>query len=434
MKILSKIDDVLLTLKGVLLFFLAFRANPNKSKKQLEDYQFKKLKSLLIEASINVPYYRDLFKKIDFNPLSDYNSLTDIKKIPILKKDIVKSNPELFYNEKFKPSQYLIFKTSGSTGMPLEVRISKKAWIVEQAVVWRHWSWANYFFRDKMAIVRSYVGSADKLYKREALRNFEFYSPFHINTENGILYVKRMIDTKVSILRGYPSSIKSLALIVLDKKLEVPKLKCVLVASERLSEADRLIIEKAFNTKVFNHYGLADVCVMMGDCEKHEGLHNYQDYGYLELLDAEGYDDNIKRIVGTHIHNKAMPLIRYETGDLAETIEKDCSCDRNFPIIKNIIGRNDSTIKTVEGFEIPTVNFYTMFEYLLEIKKWQIVQESFNSININVLVEKKTEVLEKKIIDGFKLRLPDSITIKMNWDGNLETKGEGKIPVFISKI
>lgn len=435
-KLIAKIDDILLTLKGIILFNSSFKKNPFRNKKVLEKYQFSKLKALLIEAGENVPYYKELFKEIKFNPKVDFQSLDDLSKIPTLPKEKVKSKPELFYNSKYKEGQYIPLKTSGSTGMPLEVRVSKNAWVVEQAVVWRHWSWANYKFRDVMAIVRSYVGTEQSLIKKEKTRNFHFYSPFHINDENGKMYLKSMIQEKTEFIRGYPSSVKSLAQIVIKYNLEIPKLKGVLVASERLSDADRRIIEDAFKVGVFNHYGLADICIMMGDCEKHEGLHNYQDYGYLELLDPneDHYESNIKRIIGTNLHNRAMPLIRYETGDLAETAEKDCSCEREFPVIKNILGRNDSTIKTSEGYEIPTVNFYTMFEYFLEIKKWQLIQTSLNEIVVNVLVDEVPDDLVQRIENGMMERLPKSISVKVNTNGDLEKKGEGKIPVFISKI
>jgi phenylacetate-CoA ligase len=434
MRLLNKIDEQLLTLKGILLFFFKFRYHPHWKTTRLNRYKFKKLKKLLIESGKNVPYYKSLFKQIKFDPKRDFNSLEDIKKIPTLKKEIVKSSPESFYNERFKKGKYIELKTSGSTGMPLEVRVSKNAWIVEQAVVWRHWRWANYNFRDVMAIVRSYVGKDGVLYKDDNLRNFQYYSPFHINDENGKKYIERMIKKKTLFLRGYPSSIKSLALIVQKFNLETPKLKAVLVASERLSESDRKIIEDNFKTRVYNHYGLADICVMMGDCEKHEGLHNYEDYGHLELLEQDGYADNIRKIIGTHLHNTAMPLIRYETGDLGEINEIECSCRRNFPTLKNILGRNDSVIRTTEGFEIPTVNFYTMFEYFLEIKKWQIIQENITDITVNVLTDNISDELENKIFQGMGKRLPDSIKIKVNWNSDLEKKGEGKIPVFISKV
>ena len=90
-----------------------------------------------------------------------------------------------------------------------------------------------------------------------------------------------MIHEKTKYLRGYPSSIKSLADIALKNNINIPNMKGVLVASERLSLNQRTTIEKAFQCQVFNHYGLADISVMMGSCSKNEGLHNYDDYGGL---------------------------------------------------------------------------------------------------------------------------------------------------------
>jgi phenylacetate-coenzyme A ligase PaaK-like adenylate-forming protein len=93
----------------------------------------------------------------------------------------------------------------------------------------------------------------------------------HLNNENINSYLKHMIESRIKILRGYPSSILFLAQYVIRTKCEIPELKMILTASEVLTDEHRFTIEKAFKVKVFNHYGLAEQIVMMGDCEKHEG-------------------------------------------------------------------------------------------------------------------------------------------------------------------
>ncbi len=283
-----------------------------------------------------------------------------------------------------------------------------------------------------MAILRSYVPKDGKLVKKDKLRNFIYFSPFHINDENSAYYLNLMKEEKVKFLRGYPSSIKALADFIKNSNYTPPKIKGILVASERLSSKDKQIIESAFNSKVYNHYGLADICVMMGSCEQGMGLHNYQDYGYLELQDNES--ENIKKIIGTNLHNYAMPLIRYNTGDLAEVSECNCNCSRNFPVINNILGRNDSSIKTVEGYSIPTVNFYTMFEYYMEIEQWQIVQKSLKEIVINIRANGNLLELKKNILNDFQKRVPKSITLSVRFNLGFVTKNEGKIPTFINDV
>ncbi len=397
----------------------------------MAEYQFNKLHILLCSAYEGIPYYKTLFDSVNFNPMTDFKTLDDMQKIPILPKEQARAlgktqltNPDFLENA-------MTFRTSGSSGNPFEVFVHPNHWIIEQGVVWRHWAWGGYKFRDKMAIVRSFVPKNNaQLYKKEYSRNFIYFSPFHLNDENMEAYLKKMITEKVVILRGYPSSLVTLAQFVLRTKHPIPNIKLALVASELLSDADRDTIESAFKTKVSNHYGLAEQIVMMGDCEKHEGLHNYDEYGYLELLDTD--QPNIKRIIGTNLNNLTMPLIRYDTGDLAEIASQPCSCGRTLPTIKNIIGRSDAAILTEEGYTIPTVNFYTLFETFTDLYRWQIVQHSLTQIEVIILP--KPDFSADRINDlrtALSARLPASIQIEIVSDKPFIQKHEGKINTFV---
>lgn len=236
---------------------------------------------------------------------------------------------------------------------------------------------------------------------------------------------------KINVLRGYPSSIKIFANFIFRNKINDLKIKLILTASEILSSEDRSKIEGVFQTKISNHYGLAEQIVMMGDCENHSHLHNYFEYGYLELLDTE--DPNIKRIIGTNLHNKTMPLLRYDTGDLALVDKTKCDCRRESIVIKNIIGRNDQAIKCPKGFDIPSVNFYTMMEYYLEIKQWQIVYSN-SEFELRINSNNSLKEFEKlKIEKQLSLRLRDSgFSIRVKETSNFVQRGEGKIPAIIN--
>ena len=422
--------DYYYTIVGIYRYHLFLKYSCFWSQDRMKVYQFGKLKKLLVESYDNVPFYQELFNSIPFNPMTDFKSLEDLNKLPILTKDIARKNSEDLINKACRKKS-LIFRTSGSTGEPFEVLVHPDQWIMEQGVIWRHWRWGGYKFRDPLAMVRSFVPTKEgKLWKKNRVTNFVYFSPFHLNDENMAKYLDEMVIQNIVILRGYPSSISTLAKYVLRTGYAIPNIKLVLTASEVLSEVDRELIERAFLAKVSNHYGLAEQIVMMGDCEKHEGLHNYDEYGYLELLDTD--DPQIKRIVGTNLNNLTTPLIRYDTGDLAIVAEKPCSCGRKLPTIKNIIGRKDAVIKTIEGYEIPTTNFYTMLEHFQEIDRWQIVQKSLTEIELvfssRNITEKRTNDLEQEI----RKRLNDKMSVTLFKNGNFIQKGEGKFNPFIS--
>jgi phenylacetate-CoA ligase len=243
-------------------------------------------------------------------------------------------------------------------------------------------------------------------------------------------YLKMMIARGITVLRGYPSSIAILASFVLRTGHDIPKIKLILTASEILFDQDRRLIEEAFGAKVYNHYGLAEQVVMMGDCEKHEGLHNYEEYGYLELLDTE--DPCLKRIIGTNLHNLTMPLIRYDTGDLAVVSEKPCSCGRTLRTIKNVVGRENAVIKTLNGFVIPITNFYTMLEHFQEIDRWQIVQRSLTEIEFILSSRNITNDRISNLKNEINKRLGVNFNLVISLNCKFIQKGEGKINPFVS--
>ena len=414
---------------GIIAYYLRYRYTQYWSKEKIKKYQFLKLQKMLIQAS-KTTYYSKLFKDISFNPIDDFKSLNDITKIPITLKSIVKSNTDDFV-VKDQINNSLIFHTSGSTGKPMKAYIHPVHWIVEQAVIYRHWKWGGYNFRDATAMLRSYSpNEGEKLTKYSKPLNTTYFSPFHLTAENMFLYYNSMRNLKIKILRGYPSSVKIFALFLKKNNLKLKSVKQILVASEVLSDNDRNIIESVFDCKISNHYGLAEQIVMFGDCENHTHLHNYFEYGYVELLDTDR--PNIKKIIGTNLHNKTMPIIRYDTGDLAIVDDSKCKCSRNGITIKNIIGRNDQLIKTPNGFDIPSVNFYTMFEHYLEIDQWQITYDdeniNFNYLSIEGLNNTKLNELNLKIESrinnsGFKYTL--------NEVSSFYQKSEGKTPVIV---
>ena len=87
------------------------------SLEELRNYQFRQLKKLLLHANANVPYYRELFRKEKID-VEKFSKLEDIRKIPILTKEIIRENRDLLVSKLHKDKlQYVT--TSGSTGTPL---------------------------------------------------------------------------------------------------------------------------------------------------------------------------------------------------------------------------------------------------------------------------------------------------------------------------
>jgi phenylacetate-CoA ligase len=352
-------------------------------------------------------------------------------KVPILDKARVKEDPDSFLVRR--PAKIdLEFYTSGSTGKPMKAYISWRHWVVEQAVIYRHWKWHGYSFRDTCAMLRSYSPKeGEPLIKYSWALNTFYYSPFHMDDTHMEEYYHHMRSKKVKYLRGYPSSIKIFAEFCQKKAYTIPGLKFILTASEVLSDDDRSFIENVFGVQIGNHYGLAEQIVMFGNCSESSILHNYNEYGYCELIPTDKV--NIFRIIGTNLHNDLMPLLRYDTGDLAYARPGvKCPCGRAGIQVEAIIGRNDVLIKDSNGSSLPTVNFYTMMQYYTTIKEWQFIIKRTDDFVLAYTGIELGKIESAKLLTQLKDRLANTkLTPEIKNVKSLKKISEGKTPRVI---
>ena len=290
----GRLYDLYLSGRGIALYHQFLKYSQYWPYEKLVDFQFNKLKNLLISASQKTCYYRDLFYEINFNPFRDFNEISDIGKIPILTQKNARQNKDLLVNGT-KLSRSIELSTSGTTGEPFITFASPEHWIIEQATVWRLWKWAGYKFRDKMAILRSYVPQKNKpLWKYDNARNFLYLSAYHISQSNTSLYVDILKKWKPKFLRGYPSSLYLLAKFMKAKSLTIEPPAAILTASEMLLPHYRDTIENTFGAPVFDWYGLGEPAVTLSECQAHKGLHINMEYGLCELISDSSLPSDLK--------------------------------------------------------------------------------------------------------------------------------------------
>ncbi|MBI1855964.1 MAG: phenylacetate--CoA ligase family protein [Chloroflexi bacterium] len=343
--------------------------------------------------------------------------------------------PELL--NAMEAAKAMELRSSGSTGEPFVIQVSKNHWVMEQAIVWRHWSWMGYRFRDRMAIVRSYVPEAgEPLWKLDPIRNFLYMSAYHLTPENAAAYLEKLREWQPKYLRGYPSSLYILAKMAEAQGITAPRVKGILTASESLLPVYRETIERVFGASVFDWYGQSEETITMNECEAHQGLHINLEYGYCELLADPSLPENERRIVATCLHNLAMPLIRYETGDVAVLAEDGalCGCGRTLPLVKAIKGRSDDFIRTPDGRIIPSVNFYTLFYELPNIIAFQLVQREVGCLEVYIKSQDFGEALLRELRTKLQDRLGEAINIQIHLNEAFVQTGEGKKRVVVSML
>lgn len=130
-----------------------------------------------------------------------------------------------------------------------------------------------------------------------------------------------------------------------------------IIGSERWGDKMRAYISEKLGIELYDIYGLTEIYGPgIGiNCEHNTGMHYWDDYIYLEIVDpATGEpvpDGEMGEIVITTLVKEGAPLIRYRTHDLSRIIPGECKCGSRFPRIGTVMGRTDDMMK-IKGVNV----------------------------------------------------------------------------------
>src|SRR5262249_53713471 len=111
-----------------------------------------------------------------------------------------------------------------------------------------------------------------------------------------------------------------------------------------LHDWQRTLIEQVFDCPVTNRYGCEEVSLIASECELHQGLHINADSVYCEVTGGSH-----GKLLVTDLTNRAMPLIRYQIGDVVVGSDRVCRCGRGLPVLERIEGREADYVLTPSG-------------------------------------------------------------------------------------
>jgi len=361
---------------------------------ELKRDQEKQLRHLIEFSYENVPYYRNLFKGLGLLP-GDIRTIEDLEKLPILTKDIIKEHWEEFKPANLPSMKYYNQATGGSTGTPMQYRLSKHDRFLSGALLYRGWGYGGYELGDKtIFLAGSSLGfdtrSRLTTFFHETTRNLRKLSSFDMGDEEMREYFQNINSFKPKIIRGYASSIYFFAKWIEENNLKIHSPIAVFTTSDNLFPYMRAKISEVFGCEVYDGYGLNDGGVGAYECPEHAGLHIDTERSIMEVVDNEGHqiDRGEGQILATSLYNYAMPFIRYATGDDGHIIDDMCGCGRGYPLLKEILGRTTDVLFTPEGKNIHGWFFlYIFWDYGKGIKEYQVVQETLEKIVIKIVPE-----------------------------------------------
>jgi len=407
----------------------------------LQEYQHGQLERLIRHAYDSVPFYRRVFDERGLTP-RDIRTVRDLHKLPLLTREDVRENVSALISTRFRPGTLKPGRTSGTTGSPLQFYWDREMSFMNNVVDWRQKATAGLQYGQPHAVLfgRMIVPVNQRkppFWRMNYLHNQLWLSTFHISTQNLEFYLRKLRAFRPRALEGYPSTVQMLAQF-LDQRGERLPLGAVLTTSETLRTDQRELIERVFECRVFDFYGLAERVIFSTECEKHEGHHVNLDYGIMEITNDKGEpveEGELGWIVGTSLHNLGMPFLRYKTGDVTRLRMRRCSCGRTFPIMDDVTTKAEDIIVTQDGrFISPSVLTHP-FKPLQGIAMSQIIQEDRENITVKIVRSSgfRSEQ-EAALMHGLQERLGDGMRVRVEYVDDIPRGANAKFKWVVSRV
>ncbi len=369
--------------------------------------QKKQLYTLLQYALTHIPYYHDVAKKNRI-VINEATVFDDIRRFPILTKKIIRENFERLQNPRI-PSQKNT--SGGSTGDQAVFMQTREMHDWDAAATSLFNAWAGRSEGEKL--VKLWGSERDILQGGQGMKglmvktfmNEYLLNTFRLSDHDMVNYVRYINRAKPAIITAYVQSAYELSRFLERTNTEIYSPKGMIVSAGTLFPAFRESITKAFQCPVYNRYGSREVGAIACECDRHEGLHLNIFNHYLEILDNQQQpvqsEGGLGSLYITHLHNYAMPLIRYDIGDIGEHTNTTCSCGRGVPLMKHVQGRAGSILRTKDAV-IDSTALTTSFYYFSSVKQYQVVQRG-EKFTIRVVISNPTQWERDKVALAKKL-------------------------------
>ncbi len=355
---------------------------------------------------------------------------------PLLDKVTVRANPRDFLNPFIWGR--LPASTGGTTGTPLNLWRSLECIVAEQSFIDTLLAPHGFSIRhSRVAVLRGdRIKAQDDLvppYGRISHRGKRLtFSSAHLSPQTLPWFAGAIRDFMPDVLWVYPSAVLNLLSLVQRADIDL-RIPLILASSEMMPASLHRALADCFRSQVVNYYGQAErLCLAYS--VKPDEFFFHPAYGRAELIPHES-DPTTAAIVATNYWNLAMPLVRYQTGDLAQ-LPDNCGVAELVEIslglraFSGILGRDGEYLVTRDGMRIIGLNQIPReIEHVLQL---QLVQKDPENLLINVATAPGYGPRDTAhILDNARLKIPVSIDIQVQEVQNLIVNARGKAPFVV---
>ena len=401
----------------------------------IAEYQMNNLKSILEYAVRNVSFYRKVFKECKSDNNITIAPSEIIKSLPILTKDLLRSNFNDFLSDEYRDTKNITFCfTGGSTGQPSKIAVDRDYMDFRWAMVYYNLTWVGYKLGDCHGFIYgSNLDAKDQCSFRQKSQQWMMNSfqinAFYMSSEDLRKFAVKCLTKKPKFLIGYASALVEFAKYVEGNKLPI-RLDFIESTAEYLSGEARQKIEELFTCKVYDRYGCREVGNIAHECIVRDGFHIDWQSVYVEIINKGKYPwlgPEYGDILITNLKNKGMPLIRYFVGDIGKIDHSICECGMVSPRLYLGGARSIDILYAMDGSMVSAPPLSLTTRDLYSIKKVQYVQKSPKYLEVNIVTDHTGDESVSRIMgDRLKRIFGDGMEIRFNYVDEIEREQSGK--------
>lgn len=395
-----------------------------------KSYQEKEFLKFINYSTTNSKFYKEFYKNID---LSLINSIEDIVKLPILKKEDLRKNLDQVYTVKSKEA--IVSFTGGTTGKSLKVLFTLEDFQKRMAYLdaFKYRLGVKDSFKIKKATFsgRSIIYGKPKrvFWRNNYAYNQRLYSTFHLNEKSLPYYIENLNNYQPEILNGFVSALTELANYIKRKNIKIHSPQMIFTTSETLLIEHRTLLKEVFKCPVYDQYASSEGAPFITECIK-GNLHYNIDTGIIET------DENNNMII-TSFTTHGTPLIRYNIEDIINFKEGKCECGSSHPLVKNIEGRKVDFLYNNSKEKISLSHLADVIKgNPSSIIKMQFHQEDYNKITVLIVVDQK--IFKQKhlqlIIESMQYRFGKDTNIELKIVDEILREKSGKYKLIKNKL
>lgn len=366
---------------------------------ELRAYQLRRINRLVAMARADSPFYREFYREAGVPEGFRLERLEDLSRLPILTKERFKAAVKLgtIGSTRFDPASLISAETTGSTGDPIRVFVEAEGARRRQVALDRMWrGMGAHPYRRIARVWRSKSLSAREMRLRKLglflpVEVGDVSSPLETASGGGALEstVRELLEFDPEVIRGYVSALFSIARALEARGGRLKSLRSVIASAEYLPEHVWEELERAFGCRVHNLYGGTEAPSVACTLEDRRELTLAEDLYFTEVLDVKGGPVGAGQpgnITLTDLAADALPLIRYQIGDLA-TVDEGFAHDLGpgFRRLKSVEGRTDDVFVLEDGSIVFAHVWYVYFRNQPWIDRFKVVQNSTREVDVLIL-------------------------------------------------